>query len=271
MWRPTPEKVIDMERKMLSLIIAIISVILLSSMVVRALPSGVENLQIIDSERRNESLYPAPSIEVIAGNVTELNITGETITRHWAGLFGEVTGKITLEDANGNIFYDWTVANPQGEIYAARVNSVDWTSIRCANSTERSNEDAVVSANPDNDEDAPSRTFLTYGTNDGYTTTNGHVGPGHPTFWVGSVQIDQNTCYSAAMYNSSRLEGEFWEVMLSDGSNVVYAATLANSDSQDNGADGFDGTNHDFEMIVPENGTGTDVATTTYYLWIELS
>ena len=257
-----------MKQKMIALIVLL--GLVAASYVAVALPSGVENLQILKSERRNESQYPAPSIEVVAGNVTELNISGETITRHWAGLFGEVKGKITLEDANKHIFYDWTVANPQGQIYAARVNSVDWTSIRCANSTERSNEDAFVSANPDNDEDAPSRTFLAYGSTDGYTTTNGHVGPGHPTFWVGPVQIDQNTCYSAAMYNSSRQEGEFWEVMLSDGSNVVYAATIANTDSQDNGADGFDGTNHDFEMIVPEDGTGTDVATTTYYLWIEI-
>jgi len=259
-----------MENKMIASLLILGVMITLAAVVVSALPSGVEDLQVIKSERRNESLYPAPSTEALAGNVTELNLTAETITRHWAGFFGEISGKITLEDANGNIFYDWTVTNPQGEIYAARTNSVDWVNIRCANAAERSAEDAFVSAVNDTDEDAPSRTFLAYGVDDGYTYTNGHVGPGHPTFWVGSVQIDANTCYAAKMYNSSRQEGEFWEVMLSDGTQVIYAATIANSDSQDNGADGFDGTNHDFEMIVPENGTGTDTATTTYWFWVEI-
>ncbi len=248
----------------------IILLLVLTPIAVMALPSGPSTLTVVQSERRNESLYPAPSTAALAGNVTELNISGETITRHWAGFYGEISGKIVLEDANGNVFYDWTVANPQGEIYAARTNTVSWANIRCANATERSGEDTFANATPANDEDAPSRTFLAYGSTDGYTVTNGHTGPGHPTFWVGSVQIDANTCYSAKMYNSTRQEGEFWEVMLSDGSQVIYAATIANTNSQDNGADGFDGTNHDFEMIVPEDGTGTDTATTTYYFWIEL-
>lgn len=237
---------------------------------VKALPTGPESLDVIQSERRNESLYPAKSTEALAGNVTELNITGETITRHWAGFYGEITGKIVLQDAQNNTFYDWTAANPRGQIYAARVNSVSWEDIRCANSTERSSEDTFANANPDNAVDAPSRTFLAYGSDDGYTPTNGHTGPGHPTFYVGSVEITVNTCYSAKMYDSTRNEGEFWEVMLSDGSNVVYAATIANTDSEDNGADGFDGVNHDFEMIVPEDGTGTDTSTTTYYFWIQI-
>ena len=33
---------------------------------------------------------------------------------------------------------------------------------------------------------------------------------------------------------------------------------------------GFDGRTHDFEMIVLEDGRGTDTATTTYYFYVEL-
>jgi hypothetical protein len=33
---------------------------------------------------------------------------------------------------------------------------------------------------------------------------------------------------------------------------------------------GFDGRAHDFEMLVLENGHLTDIATTTYYFWVEL-
>ena len=33
---------------------------------------------------------------------------------------------------------------------------------------------------------------------------------------------------------------------------------------------GFDDRDHDFEMLVLEDGHGTDLATTTYYFYVEL-
>ena len=33
---------------------------------------------------------------------------------------------------------------------------------------------------------------------------------------------------------------------------------------------GFDDNPHDFQMIVLEDGHGTDTATDTYYFWVEL-
>ena len=60
--------------------------------------------------------------EALAGNVTEITITGFTITQTWQGYFGNITGSITLDDGSGNTLYDWAADasfSPIGEIYAA--------------------------------------------------------------------------------------------------------------------------------------------------------
>ena len=72
------------------------------------------------------------------------------------------------------------------------------------------------------------------------------------------------------MYNNTGLNGAgaFEEVMMTDASDdtqLVFAAIL-----EERGAIGFDGNNYDFEMLVLENGHGTNTLATTYYFYVEL-
>lgn len=191
------------------------------------------------------------SLAVQAGNVTELNISGTSVTQSWAGFYGNVSGNIVLEDANGNKFYDWTAASPQGEVYAARVNSINWANVRCANSTEIANENSNL--NMGSSADNITNTF---------SSTN------HPEFYVGSVDIAANTCKSTNPYvNGAAQTSDFYNVLLSDGSgNIIYTSIL------DPNKVGFDGRTHDFELLVGEDGHGAAAGTTTtYYFWVELS
>ena len=58
--------------------------------------------------------------------------------------------------------------------------------------------------------------------------------------------------------------GSFDEALLYDGYSTVFASLLKKD------ANNFAGRTSDFEMIVLEDGHGTNVATTPYYFWVEL-
>ncbi len=51
---------------------------------------------------------------------------------------------------------------------------------------------------------------------------------------------------------------------MTDGQNIIFTSLLEQNLA------GFDNKTHDFEMLVLEDGHGTNVATTTYYFWLEL-
>jgi len=212
-----------------------------------AQPSGANITEIQSSRRQN----PAPqTLEVQAGNVTEVNIYAVSITNSWSGVYGNVTGVLILADSNNNTFYDWTVASPQGEVYASRTSSIDWANVRCANATEIADENANLNMG-------------SYADN----ITNTFNKQNHPSFYVGSVGIAANTCKSTNAYNASGSQDTlFYNILLSDGSgNIIYTSIL----EQD--AEGFDSRTHDFELLLGEDGHGAAAGTTTtYYFWVEI-
>jgi len=242
-----------MKKNMLFFITTLLVAGILSITCVLALPSGPNTITVVSSGRY--STTGALNVSALAGNVTELNFNGNTITRTWQGYFGNITGKIILGDANNKTFYDWNLASAHGEIYATKVSSVPtWASIRCANITNVNTEDTTLGTNQTTDVDSVNNTFLN-------STT-------FPSFYVGSVYINSTPgCYATHMYNSSGVKSttNFNEVLLSDTSNLIYTTVL------DQQALGYDNRTHDFEMIVGENGHGTDVAVTPYYFYLELS
>jgi len=91
-----------------------------------ALVSAVEpfgaNVVNLTSSRMNASA--AGNTTAIAGNVTELAISGYSITQSWQGYFGNVTGTIMLADNSDNVMYNWSLASPEGEIYASTNDSI---------------------------------------------------------------------------------------------------------------------------------------------------
>jgi hypothetical protein len=58
-----------------------------------------------------------------------MNIFGYTTTQSWQVILVNVTGTIQLADADDNIMYNWSLADPEGEIYASTSNSLIGESI----------------------------------------------------------------------------------------------------------------------------------------------
>lgn len=255
-----------MKKVLLTLIFAILSI-----SIVYALPSGPTGpISPISSDRW--STWGARTVTAIAGNVTEFNTDTSTVTRAWQGYYGNVTGTIVLGDSNNNTLYDWSVANPQGEIYAVRSATVpSWTNTRCANNSELEAEDAALNNDISIDEDAVNRTFVVGGSAEAQSRFGGTLG--HPTFYVASSEILANTCPIAYLFNQSGSESDaFREVILSDGGSVpiIYTAFLSHTFYPTTDSIGFNNQVHDFQMIVGEDGHGTDTATSTYYFYLEI-
>jgi hypothetical protein len=189
------------------------------------------------------------SHEAIAGNVTEVTITGFTTTQTWQGYYGNVSGTIQLTDSNDNVLYNWSLASPEGEVYSSTSNTVTWPTIDCFDmATDHPALETLFGIASDDVD----------GVNETFRFNN------HPLFYTGSVDHTLGECNNTYLYNQSG-QGAFYEVLLTDGTNVVFASILREETPQ-----GFNGELQDFEMIVLENGHGTNIATTTYYFWVEL-
>ena len=197
----------------------------------------------------------AQSIPALAGNVSEININGFTVTQSWQGYFGNVSGTIQLADGSDNQMYNWSLASPQGEIYATTSSSVQWSSIACFDLVGNHLElEASFNISSD-DVDGINETF-----SDTWD---------HDLFYTNNVEFSANECPATSLFDSSgaSVDNNFEEVLLTDGTSntqVVFTSIL------DENVLGFDGRTHDFEMLVLEDGHGTDTATTPYYFYVEL-
>jgi hypothetical protein len=264
------------QKILLGFLIALISV----STFISALPVGPKSLDRISEARW--STWDSINTTAIAGNVTEMNFNSSTITRTYQGYFGNITGMIVLGDAQNNSLYDWTIASPQGEIYAVRSVTVPtWGSVTCASQTELQDEDTRLNVNETIDEDSVNRTFVVGGAQD-QVDRFGASELIHPQFYVANQSVTANSCPLAVMYNStSQPSPYFKEVLLSDNVNndpvtgfVIYTGIIAHTLNPFAESDGFDQRTHDFEMIVGEDGHGTQdggsATTSTYWFYLEL-
>jgi hypothetical protein len=264
------------QKLFLGIIIALISL----STFVSALPVGPETIS-----RPYETRWPTwvPITETaIAGNVSELNFDGTTITRTYQGYVGNVTGWITLGDLNNNTLYDWTLASPQGEIYAVRSSTVPtWGLTTCASQAEIQAEDTRLNVNETIDEDSVNRTFVVNGALDQLARfpTSDFT---HPQFWTANQSIGASSCAVATLYNNTyQPSSDFKEVLLSDNVNtdpvtgfVIYTTIISHTINPFGDSTGFDGRIYDFEMLVGEDGHGIQdgetATTSTYWFYLEL-
>jgi len=228
-----------------------IIILFLSISIVVAAPTGPSSTTNLGSSRY--SLFNASNISAIAGNVTEINFNVSSVTNTWQGYYGNITGKIVLGNLNNQSLYNWNLTSPSGQIYATRVATVPtWTSVVCASTAQVNAEDVVLGVNASVDQDAANKTFL--------NTTSFNA------FYVGNVNINTSqNCRAAQLYNSSSISSSnFAEVLLHDGSNLIYTGLIATPSL------GFDNRSHQFEMLVGENGHNGDTTVTPYYFYVEL-
>jgi hypothetical protein len=242
--------------------------------------AGVVNL----SSQRAPMDIAGHDSNAIAGNVTELVVSGYSTTQTWQGYFGNVSGTIQLADSGDNVMYNWSLASPEGEVYASTNNSVIWTYIQCLNfNSDGTYEDIADGGVPGGtnlhgtnlailnsqfgidtgDVDAPNNTFSMLGTHENGKSLT------HDLFYTNNLQFDAGECLSTHIFSASNSseDSKFQEVLLYEPttSSVVFTSLL-----DEESPAGFDSNQHDFEMLVLENGHLTDTATTTYYFWVEL-
>jgi hypothetical protein len=240
--------------------------------IVNAQPTGADPTEL------GTGRFPAAaagSHEALAGNVTTLNLAGESITRTWQGYHGNVTGNIVLGDADGNKLYNWAEVNPRGQVFASTNETVQWAYAQCFNYT-AAGTFASDTANAGGtsqfglnltqlhamfnvqaiDADSVDRTFNTTGSG------------GHPLFYLGSLEFTEGQCNSAWLFVDGEYQAsDFSNALLyePETASVIFTAIIEYETSQ-----GFDGQNYDYQMLVIEDGHGTNTATTTYYFSVEI-
>ncbi len=192
-----------------------------------------------------------------AGNVTQLNIFGYTTTQSWQGYYGNVSGTIQLADSGDKVLYNWSLASPEGEVYASVNGSgeIAWGNVACFDMDNHLALETLYNISTD-DMDGVNETFST--------------GNNHDPFYTAGTFFSTGTCASTQIFDASGKgnDNNFEEVLLTDASSaiqVIFASLLEEKDIQ-----GFDGEYYDFEMLVLENGHGTDTSATPYYFYVEL-
>jgi hypothetical protein len=241
------------------------------SLVIAVEPFGA-TVNPLTSERAPQD--SAQGVDAIAGNVTQLDLFGYTVTQSWQGYFGNVTGIITLEDNEGNVMYNWSEASPQGEIYASTNGSVNWNYIQCLNFTSDGDYGDDTGNAGGTSKSGTNLTILEAMFNidfddvDGVDETFDLFGSGHDRFFTNNLEFTEGECRNTRIFSSggTEIDDQFEEVLLYEPTtqSVVFTGLL-NEDVQ-----GFDDNLHDFEMLVLEDGHGTDTQTDTYYFWVEL-
>ncbi|MEM3374120.1 MAG: hypothetical protein QXE31_02765 [Candidatus Woesearchaeota archaeon] len=204
-------------------------------------PSGA-NLIIGESSRR--PISNATNLTAQNGNITWVNADLTQITNVWQGFFGRVSGGIVLENANGDIFYDWNVVDAIGEIIATRNFVNDWSNVKCTNQTEIYLEEERLNIMNETSD----------GINDTFIYTN------HPSFDIAGKFL--SNCRATRTHNSTNAQAVFWNVLLNTNeTNTIYTVLMENDRI------GFNGTEVDFQLLVPvDKLTGF----ATYFIYVEL-
>ncbi|MFH1770583.1 MAG: hypothetical protein ABH828_03425 [archaeon] len=226
-----------------------------------AYPAGITSITPGVSSVFNGSQYPAQNTGAEAGNITALSLSSVGPTTHWQGFYGEISAEIVLEDAVGNTMYNWSEAEPQGEIYATVGTTITWADVTCINSAgdvTKATEETLHDI-PAADGDGIDETFVS-------TTL-------HPDFQIAETTITGcNTTWT--FVSDGPQTTSFPEFLLEDDTNdhAVYGTMIENkTEGSTSDPVGFDGSTHDFQLMVPENGTGNNAVLTTYYFYVALA
>ena len=222
-----------MKQKLQALLIMF--VIIAGALVVSATEPGEADIS--NAADRGEAIFTSEdTVNVEAGNIQYADVVSEMSTYRWAGLLGNVTGNIILGDSDENELYSWTGAGKM--VYASEASSITWTLLA----------DAAVGQMP---------AYITGGSDsDNYATTFA----GDDVIGSGIFTISSDF---TSTFNSTGT-GVWKTYSLWDTANIVWAGLV------DEDGDSYKGDIVDYQMILPEDGTGGTTAVQAYNLWIEL-
>ena len=210
-----------------------------------------------------------------AGNTTFLGVTAYSTTQTWQGYFGNVSGTIQLADASDNVIYNWTLAEPEGEVYASTNSSITWGNIQCFNFT--ANGTGGLGTAGSTNLGGANLTVLESTFNIGSSDADGvnetfsfvPAGDGHDAFTTASLSFGAGECLSTKLFNSGggQASNQFEEVLLFEPatSSVVFTSLL-----EEGALNGFNSQDNDFQMMVLEDGHNSDVSATPYFFFVEI-
>ncbi len=200
--------------------------------------------QIMDHGENSYVERTADSVDVHAGAIRNADLYAQMSTYRWAGLFGNVSGKIVLASGSGlsaDKMFEWAANG--SIVFASEGNSINWISLRGANETEMLSNYSFLGTGADNYN-------VTFIYNDTLETNT-----------VAGGEIDAN--YALTKDNETT---DYWKTFaLTDGNYIVFAGVV-----DSDGHPSYNGTLSQFQMILPEDGTNGDVTATAYNIWVEL-
>ncbi|MBU0472260.1 MAG: hypothetical protein KKF65_06530 [Nanoarchaeota archaeon] len=214
-----------------------------------AQPTGAS---IILNETVNVTPSSAAAITTAGGSFTTLVLNVTQQNARWKAYVGNVSGTMVLQDSNNISIYNWNLATITGEVYSSRSDNVNWSGIRCLTNSVLSSEE----------------TFLNITTSSADSINKTFNWSKHKSFWVGNEQILNSSCKALATYvnDTSQTMSEdaaFQEILLDDGSNLIYSTVLEQDE------EGYDiSKTFDFQMILAEDEYAT--TPTTYYFYAEI-
>ncbi|MDD9954112.1 MAG: hypothetical protein OXR66_07295 [Candidatus Woesearchaeota archaeon] len=226
-------------------------------------PTSPSSIVVESTDTFDSNNYALQSLEAIAGNITSLTIHAIGQTKSWQGYYGNITATITLDDANNFTFYNWSATEPRGQIYATLNTSISWGDVDCFNFTN------LTSAN-----ESTMEAYYNIAVDDADGVGETYTATDHPSFDVVNKTI--TGCPTSYIFQSDTAQTEnFANVLLYDSSinetGWVYTTLIENKTAgSGNDLPCYNGEECDFQILVNEDGHGTDLATTTYYFWVEL-
>jgi hypothetical protein len=187
------------------------------------------------------------------GSITTVQLTTTQQNIRWKAYVGNVSGTLVLRDADDYAIYEWpSGGSPSGRVFLTMNDTVDWSTIRCANSTGIS----------------PFQTALGHGANAMDNVNNTFSSALHMGFSVGEIPIAQSTCPTTYTWVNDTAQTPstsalFQELLLMDNAYKIVFTTIMNQDTT-----GYDNqSTYDFQAIVPDY-TGAAIA--RYYFYVEI-
>jgi len=254
--------------------VAVLTAVLTATVIISAIsPTGGSITPGTPERAPNDT---AGSDNAFAGNVTELTITGYPTTQSWQGYYGNVSGAIQLADSGDNVLYNWSLADPEGEVYASTNSSISWANVQCFNYTanqsygDESGNGGTTNLAGLNLSGLETRFNITWDDPDGVNETFTLSGAGtHDLFYTANQQFSEGECLNTRVFGDTGVgvSDEFEEVLLYEPTtaSVIFASLLESGSVL-----GFDTGDYDFEMLVLEDGHNSDTSTTAYYFFVEL-
>ena len=229
----------------LKAILALLVLAIMAAMAIAA-PYGPDTISRDNDQRRTNFDGGVKQIEAQAGNVTQLTINTTILTERWQGYYGNISGKVTLDDANGYTMYDWSAGSgfaPVGEIYAANQSISSWGDVVCLNLTGN----GVVG------QDGPNTTILEtmYGMDVDDADGVDETFTGTKDIVIGTTTL--TSCPATNMYVNNVSQSALWNETLLLENNTAVSTVIFAAQTEQN-ANGFNNQTWDFQMIVGDNG-----------------